>query len=1269
MSPSASTAEPPAGRATAWLSEGLESLVQRLPSLRTAEGFHFDVVIVGSGYGGAVAAAELAGAASGGRPLSVCVLERGREYLGGMFPSRLAELPRQVRFNTPRSPSPQGTRVGLYDVRAGADVHAVVASGLGGGSLINAGVMALPLDAVFVEPAWPQALRGGVGAEARSLLPLLAAQPLAGAAPPPKFKLLRTFGTGHRVEPLPLTVASGGALQSSAQVAMAACHGCGDCASGCNHGAKQSLDLGLLASAHAAGARLYTGATVQHLEPRPGAVRGWTLLLAYTDERLRRRQVNPPLIAVTARRVILAAGTLGSTEILLRTARRRPDVRFSSRLGQGFSANGDMLAMLSDTAQPADALADEAVDPRRGAGRGIGPTITGMVDLRSGDPDTDMVVQDLAVPGPLARVFAELLTTAASFADLAEPDLRRHGSPGPDAAAVDPQRLRHALAVAVIGRDSAEGELRWPEGADGPMDDGILQVHWPALRHDRRLAWRHERLARLLADSGLGGRVLANPLSHLAPPGVARQFGLGAGPLMTVHPLGGCAMGETVAQGVVDPLGRVFDPATPGAVHEGLVVLDGSIIPGSLGINPALTIAAVALRALVGLRAVWGLDAGTAAGRAAAAARRPVFRHVPVLEAPAPTRIQVVERLCGDAFLGGGTPAHRRRIELTLCSVPTDVAALMRADRPGLLEFDPAQSCVRVFRPGSDEPEPELPVAGTLSLLTYAPSTAAGRCLAAVPQWLLARGAGHALRRLLRGLPHLPHVLRAASRAGTVRTLTYDLHGVGIASPWHIQAVKRLHFRRGSSPWTQLSEATLKRFPGLHHPAEPEPVLRLDLPYLAAQGVPLLRVVAQQDQPTALLDVAALGLYLARALLPIHQWSLRLPEPSVPRQVERLPGPLPGLPAPQIVEFLVPTRLPHGGPPAEARVRLTRYAATQAPGAPPVLLVHGYSASGTTFAHPALRPGLARVLAEAGHDTWVLDLRSSAGLPGAALPWPMEQVGTEDIPQAVERVLALTGRPHLDLVAHCMGSAMAFMALLDDTAPRVRVGGQVLPLHRCIRRLVMSQVGPVLRMSPGNVGRAFLLQALRRFLPLAGYTFRPEPRGPADALLDRLLATLPYPLQDTRREAPLPAPGRPMAWPATRRRMDLLYGATFHLAQVDDAVLDHLDDFFGAPNMDTLAQAIHFARCRAITDQAGVSRFIDAARIFERLRFPMLHVHGSLNGLVDVSTQVELARLFGPGRLGPGGTFETRRFDGLGHQDCLIGRDPQVLHAIEAFLC
>ena len=86
-------------------------------------------------------------------------------------------------------------------------------------------------------------------------------------------------------------------------------------------------------------------------------------------------------------------------------------------------------------------------------------------------------------------------------------------------------------------------------------------------------------------------------------------FGRQRGPLLTVHPLGGCGMGDDVRQGVTDHCGRVFDAAAADrqSVHEGLVVLDGSVVPTSLGINPALTIAVLALRAIMQLKTEWKL--------------------------------------------------------------------------------------------------------------------------------------------------------------------------------------------------------------------------------------------------------------------------------------------------------------------------------------------------------------------------------------------------------------------------------------------------------------------------------------------------------------------------------------------------------------------------------------------------------------------------------------------------------------------------------------
>ncbi|MEJ2517421.1 MAG: GMC family oxidoreductase N-terminal domain-containing protein, partial [Methyloceanibacter sp.] len=113
---------------------------------RTAMRPAYDVVVVGSGYGGGIAASRLARAGQ-----SVCVLERGREVPVGGFPSRLPELRRELQVHNGKKRSGSGT--GLYDVRLGPDINVVVGCGLGGGSLINAGVALRPDARVFADPA------------------------------------------------------------------------------------------------------------------------------------------------------------------------------------------------------------------------------------------------------------------------------------------------------------------------------------------------------------------------------------------------------------------------------------------------------------------------------------------------------------------------------------------------------------------------------------------------------------------------------------------------------------------------------------------------------------------------------------------------------------------------------------------------------------------------------------------------------------------------------------------------------------------------------------------------------------------------------------------------------------------------------------------------------------------------------------------------------------------------------------------------------------
>ena len=1354
--------------APVWLSQGLATLVHRFPQIDArggaagkgaAEGADegvapdacdVDLVIVGSGYGAAVAARELAGCRSladpDGPPLSICILERGQEYLSGAFPSRMADLAGHVRFSAGEQTAPRGRRSGLFDVRVGGDVSALVANGVGGGSLINAGVMLQPDPAVFQASHWPQALRDGpplqpqfdtvrawLGAGAPGAPNTVHGTPLGALR---KTAAIKRLG-GARSSLVPITVALKPGAQSVAGVPLAACIQCGDCATGCNHGAKDSLDVGLLAQAcHTEGVDLYTGATVLHIA-QPASGVGWVVVLQHTDDKLRLRQGRP--FRLRARRVILAAGTLGSTEILLRS--RQHGLALSPRLGHQLSANGDLIASLHGLIDRVDAVADEdqAADARQ-----VGPTITAMVDARHGA--SGFVLQDLAVPGPMRQAFAELFTTASVLHQLKQRDCSRHAAADADACAVDPAVIARSVPVAMIGHDDANGRLELlsarngasptPMAADAAHDadhdaegDGALRIVWPGLKADARWPAQHKAVASWLAHSEQGGQVLPNPVWQLLPDSLQTSLDVPRGPMISVHPLGGCAMGDEVQRGVVNHLGQVFDAALPAAglagphagLHDGLVVLDGSIVPGSLGINPALTIAALAHRAAPGLRQAWGLSAPQA--HTAPLGPRPAFRSVPAQPAAAaPTQVELVERLRGPAQLADGRAAC---IELTLFSEPTALRSLMLPAPQRQLALDAQRSTLRVFLGEPDawtgEPPPAgvlltAKLAGSLAIFQHEPSHALPRTVQALGDWFVNRG----LRDIWQSFADKPFTLGTlaekrdlakdtlalASRAGAVRRLDYSLavHGAtgDLSSLFPdgtlLAGEKRLHYGRAASPLQQLMDLRLTRCPALARGEAP--TLSLHLPFLAEQAVPLMRVVGQQDQPTALADMAAFMAYAARILIDGHLWSFRKPDAASPRQPQRLPGLVPGAPAPQVVQIVV-ARLGRAAEPAvidnaealPVHIRLTRYCPVDVDlTRPPVLLIHGYSASGTTFAHPAVQPGLmGHLTGQHRRDVWVLDLRTSCGMPTAEHGWAFEDMGCEDIPVAVAHVCAATGFVQVDIVAHCMGVAMLFMGLLGQNhfagpqllLPRLgrfeRLRHQLwdrdlahwqgedqanLPekdkplLGRSrIRRLVLSQVGPAVLLTPANIARSYLMRYGRQLLRGANYQFRTTGQpGLADQLLDRVLAAMPYPPGEFEQENPFWPPGQRLPWVGARHRIDALFGRVFNLANMDADTLNHIDDFFGPFCVDTVSQVMHFARYGKVTDRSGFNRFVDQTRMRQRLTFPMLSLHAPQNGLADVATQTLMQTVIAPNTARPD-LLTTHRLANLtlGHQDSLIG--------------
>jgi cholesterol oxidase len=510
----------------------------------------FDVLIIGSGYGGAVCAARLGEARRPG--VRIGVLERGREWVPGSFPSQLSSFnplshrPSWMGEQLSRNP------LGLFGFYDRGDVEVVVGSGLGGSSLVNCAVAIEPDEAVFAQTAWPRPFRDKVALRPyfQRARRMLDARVTPEDRYPPKLRVhldtaeaLRRRGQWAAAAAYPAELAITFASRTNGQgMRQQGCVQCGDCTTGCNVGAKNSLDQNYLPLAWALGAELFTQVEVEDVE-RAGAVYRVQYLQRPSGSRGDRRGV------VTASVLILAGGSLGSTEILLRS-RRRNGLEVSDRLGRGFSANGNYLGFV-------DYQFSDPVVITNSAGVGvwagvpempIGPTIQGIIDFRR---------KDL----PMYR--------RVMFEDIAHPSAHAAG-----VALLMLADLNRAITLLGCGHDAAAGEIR--------LDEDGIKVRWPD--YDRQAS--HAEMVTLMREyaNAKGGR--------FRPFTPARNT--------TAHPLGGCRMGSTAAEGVVDDGGRVFDASSgagPTAVHPGLYVIDAAIVPTALGNNPLLTITALAERA------------------------------------------------------------------------------------------------------------------------------------------------------------------------------------------------------------------------------------------------------------------------------------------------------------------------------------------------------------------------------------------------------------------------------------------------------------------------------------------------------------------------------------------------------------------------------------------------------------------------------------------------------------------------------------------------
>jgi cholesterol oxidase len=520
----------------------------------------YDVVVVGSGFGGGVTACRMAE-----HGLRVCVLERGRRFGTGDFPDRPEQAP-HVFWHPLLNPG------GMLDVRLMKDLAVITAAGVGGGSLVYANVQLRAPDSVFEEAPWPEAITGD---ELRRYYDRTEAALDPQMTPPTEEGILpkvRAFDAmAHRAdrspELLPLAVHFGQDRHHPfSGVFQQGCQNLGRCDLGCPVGAKNTIDITYIARAESHRAEVFPLHEVVRIEPPVSSRGGWRVGFRDLQYRID-GSVEAPVI-------VLAAGTVGTSRLLLKNRSRLG--RLSPALGSRFSANGDALALALDPSAPG------VTDARTERG----PSMTSRIDYTG---DYGFMVADGGLPGNFGGLLSivrevnaltgwgrVVLHVKNAAAKLGMTDchvthrnvkLKRR------------EPIGDSLVFLMIGRDAADGQMR-------------LTPLFACFD----IRWKKSDSQKLFDDMEQVSGALA------AAAGAKPFFALDAGPLgkfITVHPLGGCPMSQDPGAGVTDDRGRVHG-------YDGLYVLDGSIVPTALGVNPSKTIAALAERGVEHLLAERG---------------------------------------------------------------------------------------------------------------------------------------------------------------------------------------------------------------------------------------------------------------------------------------------------------------------------------------------------------------------------------------------------------------------------------------------------------------------------------------------------------------------------------------------------------------------------------------------------------------------------------------------------------------------------------------
>ncbi|MEL7361079.1 MAG: GMC family oxidoreductase [Bacteroidota bacterium] len=516
----------------------------------------YDYVIVGSGFGGSVAALRLAE-----KGYRVRVLERGRRFRDHDFARTTWNVRRYLW-------APLARCFGILQVSPFKDVVVLHGTGVGGGSLGYGGVLAQPADEAFATEAWTTPIAWGEALRphydtARRMLGV-ARNPLTCPADEVMREIAEELGRADTFEPTPVGVFFGEEGETvpdpffgGAGPPRTGCTHCGGCMVGCRHNAKNTLVKNYLFLAEGLGVEVTPERLVRDVRPlSPGQPDGARYEVVH---RRSTRPLRRDVQRTRTRHVVLAAGALGTQRLLFRCRDVTDSLpAISPRLGEGVRTNSEALMGSVSRAPTPDYSEGVAITSIFYA-----DDVTTVEPVRY--PAGSSLMRLLAGPPAVARSFAARL--AKSLADIARrPNdfLRTH---------VLPRWAERTTILLVMQTEDNRIRMRfgrslWTGGRRDLVSEADpsqpIPVHLP-IAHEvtRRFAEKTDGIPNGTINEGL----LNMP--------------------MTAHILGGCPYGCDASEGVIDVDAQVHG-------YPGLYVVDGAMVPANPGVNPSLTITAMA---------------------------------------------------------------------------------------------------------------------------------------------------------------------------------------------------------------------------------------------------------------------------------------------------------------------------------------------------------------------------------------------------------------------------------------------------------------------------------------------------------------------------------------------------------------------------------------------------------------------------------------------------------------------------------------------------